>query len=234
MGSGIAQVIATSGYATTCYDTSSEALERARETVVRGRFGLDRGVERGKITKDQADAALGRLTFTGDLSEALVADVIVEAVYEDLQLKLELFRELDAHAAEHAVLASNTSGFPITALAGATLRPQRVIGWHWASPVPVQRLAEIVVAPSTSPATIETVRSLARACGKNPIVVKDDPHSWGFVTNRLLMAAMREAERIVELGIAPAADVDQLLVDCFSWPTGILGMRSRTAAGWSE
>jgi 3-hydroxybutyryl-CoA dehydrogenase len=234
MGAGIAQVAATFGYPTCCHDISAEALTRARSVIEDGRFGLRRGVVRGKLTEQQAEAALARLSFTDSLSRAADADVVIEAVYDDLGLKMRVFRDLDAASPPHAVLASNTSGLPIVALATVTRRPEQVLGWHWASPVPVQPLAELVVTPETSPVAIETIRAIARTCGKNPIVVKDDPTSWGFVANRILMAAMREAERIVELEIAKPAEVDQLLQDCFSWPAGILGMRDRTANGWSD
>jgi 3-hydroxyacyl-CoA dehydrogenase len=234
MGAGIAQVTSTFGFPTVCYDVSADALERAGRVVRDGHFGLSRGVERGKLTPQEAASALSRLTFTDSFEVAAEADIVIEAVYDELALKMQVFRDLDDAAPVTAVLASNTSGLPITALAGVTRRPSQVIGWHWASPVPVQPLAEIVVTPETSAATVEAVRNVATACRKNPIVVKDDPTSWGFVANRVLMAAMREAERIVEQEIAKPDEVDQLLMDCFSWPSGLLGMRSRTAAGWSD
>ena len=115
-------------------------------------------------------------------------DLVIEAVPERIDVKIEVFRDLDAIAPEATILASNTSGLPITALAAATDRPDRVIGWHWASPAPVMRLAEIVVTPQTSEETIDAVTEAARRCGKNPIVVKDNPMAWGFVANRVYFA----------------------------------------------
>ena len=144
MGSGIAQVTATAGYPSACYDVDAGALDRAREHVTTGRYGLERGVERGKVTREDADAALARLTFTPSFEEAAAADLVIEAVPERLDLKVRVFRDLDAAAAPATILASNTSGFPIAAMSAATSRPGQVIGWHWASPAPVMRFAEIV------------------------------------------------------------------------------------------
>jgi 3-hydroxybutyryl-CoA dehydrogenase len=130
------------------------------------------------------------------------------------------------------VLASNTSGFPITAMAAATDRPDLVIGWHWASPAPVMRLAEIVRTRGTADTTVETVVAIAAACGKNPVVVNDAPTAWGFVANRVYFAMIAEANRVVADGVASQDDVDQLMMDCFRWPTGPFGMVKGATSGW--
>ncbi len=233
MGAGIAQVLAIAGSEVVCYDVSADALEAGRAGVDGGRFGVRSAVERGKLTAAEADAALARLTFTGDVEHLHESDVVVEAVPERLDLKVTVFRELDAHCPQRTILASNSSGFPISALAAATDRPDRVIGWHWASPAPVMRLAEIVRAPSTSDATTEAVVELARAAGKNPVVVQDAPTSWGYVANRVYFAMVREAAQVVREGIADHAEVDQLMVDCFRWPTGPFAMTRGAGSGWS-
>ncbi len=233
MGSGIAQVTATAGFATVCVDLDPAALERAHEHVTTGRYGFERAVERGKVTREQADAALARLEFSSSFDAAAAADVVIEAVPERLDLKIRVFRDLDRAAPEGTILASNTSGFSIAAIAAATDRPDRVIGWHWASPAPVMRFAEIVRTRTTSDATIETVRDLAAACGKNPIVIKDTDTKWGFVANRVYFAAIEEAKRVVEEGIAEPAEVDQLMMDCFGWPTGPYTMIRGATGGWS-
>jgi 3-hydroxybutyryl-CoA dehydrogenase len=233
MGSGIAQVTATAGYRTVCYDVDAAALAAGREHVTTGRYGLDRGVERGKLTRDDADAALARLTFSESFEAAAAADLVIEAVPERLDLKVRVFRDLDRMAREHTILASNTSGFPIAALAAATERPALVIGWHWASPAPVMRFAEIVRTRETADATIDTVRETAAACGKNPIVVHDAPTSWGFVANRVYFAMIREANQVVREGVATNEEVDQLMMDCFRWPTGPFGMVQGATGGWS-
>ncbi len=145
-----------------------------------------------------------------------------------------MFRDLDRIAPPETILASNTSGLPIAALAAATDRPGLVIGWHWASPAPVMKLAEIAVTPETSAATIATVTAAAQRCGKHPVVVKDNPMAWGFVANRVYFAMVREAQRVVDEGIATRAEVDQLMMDCFRWPSGPFGMVAGAGSGWSE
>lgn len=233
MGGGIAQVTAVAGYPTVCYDVDAGALERGREHVTTGRYGLDRAVEREKLSRDQADAALELLTFSASLEEAAATDVVIEAVPERLEVKVRVFRDLDRLAPERTILASNTSGFPIAALAAATDRPELVIGWHWASPAPIMRFAEIVRTRDTADTTIETVTTVASACGKNPIVVNDAPTSWGFVANRVYFAMIAEAKRVVDEGVANGDDVDQLMMDCFRWPTGPFGMVKGATGGWS-
>ncbi len=150
MGSGIAQVLAVAGHAVSCVDVEPAALDRAREEIERGRFGLGSAVGRGLLSEGQAEEALARITLTGDLGAVATADLVLEAVPERLDLKIRLFRDLDRRAPAATILASNSSGFPVAALAAATDRPGLVIGWHWASPAPVMKLAEIVRGPETS------------------------------------------------------------------------------------
>ena len=232
MGSGIAQTLAIAGYETVCCDLAPEALARAKVDVVSGRYGMESAIARGKLTRDAMQTALTRLTWSDSLAMAAVSDLIVECVPETLDLKIRVFRELDRVAKPTAILASNTSGFPIAALAAATSRPDRVVGWHWASPPPVMRLAEIVAAERTSAATIETVVEVARSCGKNPIVVKDSAMAWGFVANRIYLAMVREAQRVVDEGVATREQVNELMVDAFRWPVGPFAMTAGATSGW--
>ena len=232
MGSGIAQTTATAGIETRCYDPDPAALERAKEAVRTGRYGVERGVERGKISDDEARAALARLYFTEDFDEAADADLVIECVPEQLDLKIATFRKLDATAPKGSILASNTSGFSIAAIAAATDRPGQVVGWHWASPPVVMRFAEVVRAPSTDEATVKRVCETATACGKNPIVVNDNPRVWGFVANRVYGAMLREAGQVVAEGVATTDEVNQLMVDCFNWPVGPYGMVQGATKGW--
>ena len=233
MGSGIAQVTAIAGHETVCYDVAADAVAQGPQHVTAGRFGLDSAVSREKLTRAEADAALDRLRFTADFEEAAATDLVIEAVPERLDLKIKVFRDLDRVAPPTTILASNTSGLPIVAMAAATDRPDRVIGWHWASPAPVMKLAEIVVTPMTSDETTATVTDVARECGKHPIVVKDNPMTWGFVANRVYFAMVREAQRAVDEGIATRDEVDQLMMDCFRWPAGPFGMVKGAGSGWS-
>ena len=232
MGSGIAQTTATAGYETVCCDVSQSAVDQAETSVLSGRFGFERAVERGKLTREAAEAAHARLSFTADFGAAAGADLVIECVPEKLDLTIKLIRQLDDAAPGEAVLASNTSGFPIAALAAATSRPDKVIGWHWASPPVVMKFAEIVVTDDTAETTKQLVVEVATACGKHPIVVKDNPMAWGFVANRVYGAMLREAARVVEEGVATHDEVNQLMVDCFHWPVGPFAMVKGAGSGW--
>jgi len=233
MGSGIAQVAATAGYPTVCVDIDAAAVERAHEHVTTGRYGFERAVERGKLTRADADAALGRLELSTSFDAAASAGIVIEAVPERLDLKIRVFRDLDRAAPETTIFASNTSGFSIAAIAAATDRPDRVIGWHWASPAPVMPFAEIVRTRATSDATVARIEEVAAACGKNPVVINDTDTAWGFVANRVYAAVMSEAKRVVDDGVATPEQVDQLMMDCFGWPTGPYTMIRGARSGWT-
>ena len=234
MGGGIAQCVAAAGYPTVCTDVAPKALDAARRDAEQGRFGLAGAVQRGKLSAADADAARGRITWTGDFAAAAACDLVVECVPEKLETKLRVFRDLDRAAPAHAILTSNTSGFPIAAMAGATARPERVLGWHWASPAFVMRLAEIVVTGATAADATEAVTAVAARCGKNPVVVKDNPMAWGFVANRIYFAMLREASRVVEEGVATHEQVNQLMVDCYRWPVGPFAMVKGATSGWKD
>ena len=234
MGGGIAQCTAAAGYTTVCTDLAPAALEAARQDALQGRFGIAGAVARGKLSAAEADAARARILWTGDFAAAAGCDLVIECVPEKLETKLRVFRELDRLAPPHAILTSNTSGFPIAAMAGATSRPERVLGWHWASPAFVMRLAEIVVTGSTAADATEAVSAAAARCGKHPVVVKDNPMAWGFVANRIYFAMLREASRVVEEGVATHEQVNQLMVDCYRWPVGPFAMVRGATSGWKE
>ena len=232
MGAGIAQVMAVAGHEVVCHDVSPDALAKGRAEVDTGRFGVHNAVERGKLSGEQAQDALARLNFSADVGALYDVDVIIEAIPERLDLKVSVLRELDRHCAQRTILASNSSGFSIAGLGAATDRGDRVVGWHWASPAPVMKLAEIVRAPSTSDATVDTVVALARAAGKNPIVVKDSAMAWGYVANRVYGAMVREAIRVADEGVASREEIDALMTDCFRWPAGPFGMARGATSGW--
>jgi 3-hydroxybutyryl-CoA dehydrogenase len=233
MGSGIAQSLAVAGYDVTAYDLTEPALAAFRTRIEDGRFGVRKGVEIGKLDATAAEAALARVHTTTDLGGAVEsADVVVEAIYEDFEVKTRTFRTLDERAPQHAILASNTSGLSISALAGSTRRPEKVIGWHWASPASIMRLAEIATTPSTSQDTVDTIVEIATKAGKHPQVVKDHAMHWGFVTNRILMAAVYEAQQIVSDEVATEDQVDALVKDCFRWPVGLFEMLRSTGQNW--
>ncbi len=226
MGAGIAQALAVAGCAVRLTDISADAIAAGMERIEHGRFGLRRAVARGKMAAADAEAAFARISSTADDAAACAGvDAVVEAVPEDLTLKCRLFRRIDALVPDHAVLASNTAGLPITALAWATLRPERVIGWHWAQPAPLMRLAEIITHPDCAPRTVDLICDIARRAGKNPVVIKDQPEIWGFVANRINRAVRIEAARVVAEGIATEDEVDTIMKDCFRWPMGPFEMQ---------
>jgi len=224
MGAVIAQVYALSGYQVRVHDLSEERLDWAWDRIENHRFGVKRAVELGRLSRDDADAALERMTATTDLAEATSGvDFVMEAVFEDFGLKIDVFKAVDKLAPPHAILVSNTAGLSVAALAHATGRPAQVMGWHWFQPASVMKLAELIVHAGTSQDTIDTVVAMAHRCGKNPQVVKDDIYHWGFVANRIYGAVRREAADIVAEGIASAEQVDQIMIDGFRWPIGPFG-----------
>ena len=235
MGSGIAQTLALAGVTTVCSDVSAAQLEAARAGVTTGRYGYERAVERGRLTRADADAALGRLSFSEDGDAAVRdADLVVEAIPEKLELKIELFSHLDGVAPPHAVLATNTSGLPVIEMAKATSRPHKVIGWHWSSPAPVMKMAEIVVTLATDADTRDSVCGLAERCGKVVVVVKDNPDTWGHVGNRIYAAIGREARKILEEGMTDAEGIDTIMTTGWNWPAGPFGMSRGAREGWKQ
>ncbi|MFJ5302014.1 3-hydroxyacyl-CoA dehydrogenase family protein [Streptomyces sp. NPDC088350] len=203
MGSGIAQVSAQAGWDVVLRDVTDEALKRGTDGV---KASYDKFVSKGKLEAHDADAALGRITATTDLDAVADADIVVEAVFEKLEVKHEIFRALDKIAREDAVLASNTSAIPITKIAAVTERPERVVGAHFFSPVPMMKLCELVRGYKTSDETLATAREFAESVGKTCIVVNRDVA--GFVTTRLISALVVEAAKLYESGVATAEDID--------------------------
>jgi 3-hydroxybutyryl-CoA dehydrogenase len=203
MGGGIAQVAAVAGYEVVLRDVTPEALERGLGTI---RSSYAKFVEKGRLQPDAAEAALDRITTTTDLEAAADADLVVEAVFERLEVKAEVFRELDRICKDGAVLASNTSAIPITSIAAVTARPESVVGTHFFSPVPLMKLCEVVRGYKTSDHAIEVARSFAEGVGKTVVVVNRDVA--GFVTTRLISALAMEAVRLLESGVASAEDID--------------------------
>jgi len=234
MGSGIAQALAVGGARVTVRDLNEQFIEKSRATIVDGRYGLKRGVERGKTTQEDADAALSRLSFTTSLEDLKDADLIIEAVPEDLELKKKVFAELDGIAAPETMFASNTSGLAISDLNKAITeeRRKRFIGMHWFSPAPVMKLVELVHAPETAEQTIQALESLCQRAGKATVRVKDAPGRYGFIANRIYFAAVREAQKVLEEGIATPEDINKAMIFGFNWPVGPLAMVEGATKGW--
>lgn len=203
MGSGIAQVSAQAGWDVVLRDVTEAALSRGKEAI---KGSYDRFVSKGKLDAADADAALARITTTTDLDAVADADLVVEAVFEQLDVKHEIFRALDKIVGEETVLASNTSAIPITKIAAATEHPERVVGTHFFSPVPMMQLCELVRGYKTSDQTLATAREFAESVGKTCVVVNRDVA--GFVTTRLISALVVEAVKLYESGVATAEDID--------------------------
>lgn len=203
MGSGIAQVAAVAGWEVVLRDVTDAALTKGTDAI---RDSLARFVGKGKLEEADADAALARISRTTDLDAAADVDIVVEAVFEQLDVKHEIFRALDKIVGERAVLASNTSAIPITKIAAVTGRPERVVGTHFFSPVPMMRLCELVRGYKTSDETLATARDFAESLGKTCVVVNRDVA--GFVTTRLISALVVEAVKLHESGVASAEDID--------------------------
>ncbi|MDQ1016227.1 3-hydroxyacyl-CoA dehydrogenase family protein [Streptomyces afghaniensis] len=203
MGSGIAQVSAQAGWDVVLRDVTDEALTRGTDGI---KASYDKFVAKGKLEAHDADAALARITATTDLDAVADADVVVEAVFEKLEVKHEIFRALDKLVKDEAILASNTSAIPITKIAAATERPERVVGTHFFSPVPMMALCELVRGYKTSDETLARAREFAESVGKTCIVVNRDVA--GFVTTRLICALVVEAAKLHESGVASAEDID--------------------------
>jgi 3-hydroxybutyryl-CoA dehydrogenase len=216
MGHGIAQVAAQAGFHTTLYDLEHTLVNAGLARVV---SNLDKGIERGKVTEELKAATLANLTGTADLTVAAQADLVIEAIPERMTLKRQVFGELDATAPPTTIFASNTSSLSIAKIAAATERPERVLGMHFFNPVHIMELLEIVVHEGTADATLATAREVATVLGKTSIVVRDVP---GFATSRLGIVLGLEAIRMVEQGVASAADIDTAMQLGYRHPMGPL------------
>jgi 3-hydroxybutyryl-CoA dehydrogenase len=214
MGAGIAQVSVQSGFDTVGREVSEELAERGRATIDRY---LTRGVEKGRLSREDRDAALGRLTLTTDLADLAGCDLVIEAVLEELELKREIFAELDRLARPEAVLATNTSALSVSEIAEATTRPQRVVGMHFFNPAPVLPLVEIVRARESSDEAVSAAYDWAERAGKQPVRCNDTP---GFIVNRILIPLLNDCVRVLdEAGVQPE-ELDKAMTNGAGWPMG--------------
>lgn len=217
MGHGIAQVCAAAGCDVRLYDVNAEAVEAG---VTRVRANLDKGIERGKVTEAERDATLARLTPATEIAKAVAdADLVIEAAPETMELKAQIFAEVDESAPAHAILGSNTSSLSIGEIARAVADPSRFIGLHFFNPVHIMKLVEVVWGPETSHATRDASVAFAQRLGKEPIVVKDAP---GFASSRLGIVLGMEAIRMVEQGVASPEDIDKAMELGYRHPMGPL------------
>jgi 3-hydroxybutyryl-CoA dehydrogenase len=214
MGSGIAQVCVQAGLEVVGREVSAELGERAR-----GRIDhyLSRGVEKGRLTQDEKDAALARLRLVTDLAELSDCRLVIEAAFEDLEVKRELFRELDAIVGSDAILATNTSALSVTQIADATAQPQRVVGMHFFNPAPVLPLVEVIRTAHTSNEVFDAAFGFAQRIGKEPVACNDTP---GFIVNRILIPLLNDCVRVLDEARVSPDDVDRAMRFGANWPIG--------------
>ncbi len=214
MGAGIAQVCLQAGVETVGREVNDELAERGRATID---HYLSRGVEKGRMTAEQKDETLGRLTLATDLGALASCDLVIEAVIEDIATKAAVFKELDDLLAPAAILATNTSALSVTEIADVTERPEHVVGMHFFNPAPVLKLVEVVRTAHTSDAVFAAAFAFAEKLGKEPIACNDTP---GFVVNRILIPLLNDCVRVVDEARVSPEDVDRAMTFGANWPIG--------------
>lgn len=218
MGAGIAQTFAQKGHTVMIRDIKDEFVDRGLAGI---RKSLDRLVSKEKITAETEAEILSRLSGTTDMKMAADCDLVVEAAVENMQIKKQIFAELDEICSEHTILATNTSSLSITDVASATKRPDKVIGMHFFNPAPVMKLVEVIKGMATSQETFQTVKEVAEGIGKSPVEVAEAP---GFVVNRILIPMINEAFGIMAEGIASPEDIDKAMMMGANHPMGPLAL----------
>jgi 3-hydroxybutyryl-CoA dehydrogenase len=214
MGAGIAQISVQSGFDTIGREVSDELAERGRATIERH---LARGVEKGRLSEADRDAAIGRLTLTTGLGDLADCNLIIEAVLEELELKRELFAELERIARPDAILATNTSALSVSEIAEATERPQRVVGMHFFNPAPVLPLVEIVRGRESSDEAVDVAYGWAEQAGKQPVRCNDTP---GFIVNRILIPLLNDCVRVLDEAAVTPEEMDKAMTNGAGWPMG--------------
>ena len=214
MGAGIAQVSVQAGFETVGREMSDELAERGRATID---HYLSRGVEKGRLSADEKDAALARLRLTTELADLAPCDLVIEAVLEELELKRAVFAELDRIVRPEAVLATNTSALSVSAIAQATQHPERVVGMHFFNPAPVLPLVEIVRAHESSDEALRAAYDWAERAGKQPVMCNDTP---GFIVNRILIPLLNDCVRVLDEADVTPADMDKAMQNGAGWPLG--------------
>jgi len=234
MGGGIAQVLALAGYTVSIRDLTEALLTETRAEIEERKWSVKRAVERGKLGFDQALGAMSRVQYTTEVRNLAGCDLIIEAIPEKLELKQQVFAELDDIVKPNAIFATNTSGFVVAevfARIGAE-RKRAALGMHFSNPVPVMTMCEVVYTPDTSETAIDIARGVAEKAGRAVSLVKDTPGTYGFILNRVFAAAYREAKKIVDDGIATPEDIDRAMITGRNWPAGFFGRRGGIGKQW--
>ncbi|SFA39548.1 3-hydroxyacyl-CoA dehydrogenase [Anoxybacillus pushchinoensis] len=216
MGSGIAQVCATAGYDVILNDVNEERVQWGLNNIAKS---INKFVEKGALSEQQRDEAMSRIRTSTDLRDGSDVDVVIEAVVEHMDVKTALFAQLDEITPPHAILATNTSSLPITEIAAATKRPEKVIGMHFMNPVPIMKLVEIIRGLATAHEVYEAIEQMTKTLGKVPVEVNDFP---GFVSNRVLMPMINEAIYCLYEGVATKEAIDEVMKLGMNHPMGPL------------
>lgn len=234
MGGGIAQVHALAGYRITIRDIAQQIIDDTRDAVIDSKWGVKRAVEKGKLGFDSALAIIDLVSYTTDVNDLADCDLIIEAVPENLELKQDVFEELDNIVKPEAIFTSNTSGIVIAEIAKkvSDQRKTQFTGMHFSNPVPVMSMCEVIYTAASSQETIDTVVGVAEKARRVVSMVKDTPGTRGFILNRVFGAAAREARKIVEDGIASEEDVDKAMISGRNWPAGFFGKRGGIGKQW--
>ncbi|NIP29116.1 MAG: 3-hydroxybutyryl-CoA dehydrogenase [Candidatus Dadabacteria bacterium] len=218
MGSGIAQITASSNYSTTLLDISDELLEKSLSKIKKS---VSRLVEKGKLTQEAFDNIISNIKTTTKYEELGECDLVIEAVSENKNIKKQVFQNIEKHINKNCIIASNTSTFPITELGLYTSRPDLFVGIHFFNPAPVMKLVEIIRSLTVSNETIEIAKTFAISLGKEPVIAKDRP---GFIVNRILLPMINEAVFVFEEGVASAEDIDKAMQLGTNHPMGPLAL----------
>ena len=215
MGNGIAQVASQAGYQVIMRDVEDRFVQNGLKAIEKF---LSKSVEKGKMAEGQKKEILGRIRGTTRMEDLKEVDLVIEAIFEDLSLKRDVFRQLDEVTRPHVILATNTSSMSVTEIAMATKRPEKVAGMHFFNPAPIMKLVEVIRAYHTSDETVRIVMEMARKMGKEPVEVRKD--SPGFIVNRLMIPHMLEAVKMAEEGVASIEDIDKAVKLGLNYPMG--------------
>jgi 3-hydroxybutyryl-CoA dehydrogenase len=234
MGGGIAQITAVAGYDVVVRDINDDAIHATKQAMFEGKWGIKRAVEIGKLKFDDGLAAMGRVSFTTKMEDLADCDIVIEAIPEKLELKQEVFADLDKIVKPEAIFASNTSGFVIQDIARdvSDERKKLFVGMHYSNPVPTMKMCEIIYTPQSTEDSVGAAKQLAEATGRVVSMVKDTPETYGFLLNRIFGAARREAQAIVDAGIATPEDIDKAMITGRNWPAGFFGARGGIGKEW--
>ena len=233
MGGGIAQIHAVAGYQVTVMDISQQVIDDTRHEVVDGKWGIKRSIEKGKLGFDNGVSAIDLVGYTTDNSDLSDCDLIIEAVPEQLELKQDVFAELDEVIKPSALFASNTSGIVIQEIAEkiSEQRKTQMVGMHYSNPVPVMTMCEVIYTPQASQETIDTAVAVAEKTRRDVSMCKDMPGTRGFILNRIFGAARQEAYKLVD-GIATEEDIDKAMITGRNWPAAFFGNRGGIGKQW--